>query len=217
MDLDDITMPPGVRALPPGAPAMLPGHAGLRDAVDMRDYVRILIKRRWVISLTALVVFATSALLVYSQPKVYRATAKVQVIQPPPVIPMPGAQQGGQGQGVMPLPTQAKRVASFIVAQKASQRIQEQEQLTISPMEIRKGLSVSIEEPDVLAISVEDTDPDRAVLVANALKDTFIETTADIAKVEARGAKAFLEAQQELVLRELNRLDAEIRRYKQQH
>ncbi|HOJ20786.1 MAG TPA: Wzz/FepE/Etk N-terminal domain-containing protein, partial [Armatimonadota bacterium] len=83
MDLDNTpAQGNGHSSTVPGGPGSGPQPAAWQDpSAALHEYVRILVNRRWSILLCFLGVFLSAAVYVYSQPRIYRATAKVQVVQ----------------------------------------------------------------------------------------------------------------------------------------
>lgn len=180
----------------------------------LQEYVRILVNRRWSILLCFLGVFLSAAAYVYSQPRIYRATAKVQVVQIVQPI-LVSEKRGGAPQ--VSLSTQAKYIRSSLTARTACEMAADKPVAPLTPEEIRRALSVTIEEPDILAISVEHTDPGRAALIANVIQDAYIQQNTALARSETTSAKQFLESQMEVLKQDMQRIEGEIRRFKARH
>ena len=150
----------------------------------------------------------------HSQPRIYRATAKVQVVQIVQPI-LVSEKRGGAPQ--VSLSTQAKYIRSSLTARTACEMAADKPVAPLTPEEIRRALSVTIEEPDILAISVEHTDPGRAALIANVIQDAYIQQNTALARSETTSAKQFLESQMEVLKQDMQRIEGEIRRFKARH
>jgi succinoglycan biosynthesis transport protein ExoP len=199
----------------PGGPGSGPQPAAWQDpSAALHEYVRILVNRRWSILLCFLGVFLSAAVYVYSQPRIYRATAKVQVVQTVQPILL-SEQRSGAPQ--VSLSTQVKYIRSSLTARTACEMAGKKAVPPLTPEEIRHALSVTIEEPDILAISVEHTDPERAALIANVVQDAYIHQNTALARAETTSAKQFLETQMEVVKQDMQRIEAQIRRFKARH
>ncbi|HEX2998744.1 MAG TPA: Wzz/FepE/Etk N-terminal domain-containing protein, partial [Armatimonadota bacterium] len=196
----------------------LPGPGGPQfyyeepPQVDLRDYLRIFLKRRRIILLVFAGVVASALAYTITAPRIYQATAKVQVLQPQQsgmlVVPIADQQKPEDS-----LKTQAKIVQSSIVAEQTAQRLQTDHHVNISPQEIMGSVKVAIEDPDVLAISAVNRDPARAAKIANAVQDTYIGHNTSLARAEASNARAFLEQQLPRVESELKRAEDAVSEY----
>ena len=195
--------------------------------------------------MTFLSVFGAATAYVYTQPRIYRATAKVRIAQPrAPIILDPGAARAPSQPAQTSLGTEAKSVASIITARAAAEILRNPERLReivhadqpgaanlslaidslrasgnmdITPEAICASIQVGIEDPDVLAISVEQQDPYRAMLIANAVQKAYLEENRKYATTEATSASNFLERQVVSLKSEFDRLDRSIRRFKAVH
>lgn len=206
--------------------------------VELRDYLRMMLKRRRLIALVFACVFGAACFYVLTAPRVYRATAKVQVLQPqapPTMMLLSEASRTPQAS----LKTQAKIIQSSIIAGRTSsylaaiagrdaaalssgdkllaQYLTALGNPSIPAGEIASGLKVSIEEPDVLAISVESSDPKRAALLANAVQSAYIQDNEDRSGAEAMRVLTFLNEQLPRVEKELKDAEAEIKSFKRRY
>lgn len=199
-----------------------PGPAASADdwdepQVELRHYLRILVRRHRVILLALVTVVATAAFQVFTTAPVYRATAKVRVQQPPPSPLTVLLGDSNRREDVSPLETQAKVVQSSILAEQTAKLLAAEGCQGVSAGEVMGSLHVAVEKPDVIAISVEHTDPDRAMVIANAVQQTYIEEDKANARAEASSILHFLEKQLPEAESELRAAEAAVKRYKARH
>jgi polysaccharide biosynthesis transport protein len=132
--------------------------------LELRDYLRVLQRRKWTVVLVAALVVAASVVASLSQTPVYRATAEVllqprtteSIFDPSVVQNLTGGKQA---------PTEIRVVKSDPVRALVS-------------ADLGSAPSVSVSNPaetDFLLISAESTDPERAATVANAYGRAYVE------------------------------------------
>ncbi len=209
-----------------------PGDAA---GIELPDYWRMITRRRRIILAVFAGVLGAACLYLLVTPRVYQATAKVQVLQPqvpPTMLLLSEASRTPEAS----LKTQAKIIQSSIIANRTSTYLSDlasgkadaargdarllKEQLSalgnpsISAAEISRHLKVGVEEPDVLAISVTSTDPRRAAVIANAVQAAYLQDNEDRAGTESMRVLSFLDEQLPRVEKELRDAEAEIKQFK---
>ena len=183
-----------------------PGDAA---GIELPDYWRMITRRRRIILAVFAGVLGAACLYLLVTPRVYQATAKVQVLQPqvpPTMLLLSEASRTPEAS----LKTQAKIIQSSIIANRTSTYLSDlasgkadaargdarllkeqhpaQGNPTISAAQISRHLKVGVEEPDVLAISVTSTDPRRAAVIANAVQAAYLQDNEDRAGTESMRA-----------------------------
>lgn len=172
------------------------------EDIHLRDYLRILRKRIWVITTAALVVTGAGALYTYSQTPIYQAAAVVQIDPDPPrvigiqeVIPVsfPGAEY---------FSTEHALVKSRVVLQKAiemgnlKQRIPGMANAEDPTLVIRGAVKVEPRRGTRLAeIQYESTDPVLAADIANAIARAYVKNNLDVKLKGTQEAIAWLSEQ----------------------
>ncbi len=186
------------------------GHVTEEPPAGLPQFARVVRKRYRGVLLALLVVPALAAAWVHSQPRQYRATARLQILRSPATA---GATDMRSAPGVA-LNTPAKIARSWALAQKASAHLKSTERATIPPDEISRNLKVSVEEPDVLAISAESGRPDRAALIANAVLDAYVDENHNAAREGVTNTRKFLEEQMPRVMADMKRSEAAIKQFR---
>lgn len=143
-----------------------------QPVADLRQYVRILWSRKWLIAI--ILVFAGGSTWMWSarQPTLYVAEAEVLVLplQDPLVSPVPG------GANLSPnLETEARIVDSTKVASRVVASLGP----AASVDALLRNLEVEpVPNSDILSISYSDQDPDTAAAAADAFADAYVQQRA---------------------------------------
>lgn len=132
--------------------------------MELREYWRILVQRGWIIVLVAALAAASAYTWSARQTPVYRASVLMNVA--------PGRLDYGQGQTIKQvMGNYALRIRSTGVAQ----RVVDSQKLDMSPGALRDKIAVNaIEESYTMQIDVDDSDPEVAIGIANAVADVFL-------------------------------------------
>lgn len=188
MDMERTSLPARGPMPPAGylpGPAV-PSHEEWEEPrLTIHDYLRILFKRRLMATIVFVGIVGAAGTYVVVAPRVYRATAQVRILQPKPTALLPSPILDVVRTPEASLKTESKFVQSSLTAETAARYLQVHGHLQITPREIKKRLKVTIQEPDVLAISVEHTDPEKAALIANAVQNAYMERNLSMAQAEA--------------------------------
>lgn len=229
----------GYLPLPPVGPAAPPPVTA-----DPRFYLRMLRKRGWVVVLFVVVAVSAAAVYVSTQPRVYRATAYVQVLQPAQVLVLSSS---GKPQMQRAMSTEAKNISSSITAAKACEILRRskesavgtappagsagtgqssagasdaapaEDEREVTTPEILSSLSVTVENPDILRVSIENESADRAKRIADAVVDAYLERSREAASEEAAKGEEFLLRQMEALKHDMERIEADTRKFKTSH
>lgn len=196
--------------------ATLPTEAA--SSLELRDYLMVIRKRRWLIFYLAATVFAIGAMVTFSSPKIYEASTLVAIRQQPSgilLLPTPqGQPQTGQG---ISMETQRLLVTSKEVVSQAAEKLREQK-IGVSEGEIAGSLSSSVEKAgDVIRISAKHTNPQYAHAIANAVAEAFVEINRLMAAQQARTERQLIDQRVAELESELAQTEEEIRRFKEEH
>jgi tyrosine-protein kinase len=145
-----------------------PMYPPIGDAVDLREYVRVLRKRIWVIVVGTLLCVGLAAAFVLTSTPIYRAHATV-LLKPTGV----NLSQVSAGWDKLISPdTEAAVVTSLPVAQAAGSTLKP----AGDPSALLKNVSVSVS-PDSQTLDIFYTSPDpkRAAALANAFAGAYLE------------------------------------------
>ena len=141
-----------------------------RTQFDLRDYVAVLRRQRWVILLVLVVVVGVGMGLALLQTPIYRATAELAI--------EPASSSQGDDTlvrvlfGETELETQLRIVSSGEVVTATRERLG----LSSSPEQIQRGLDVElVEDTRVLLVHFRDPDPSRAARIAQGVAHTYLE------------------------------------------
>ena len=139
--------------------------------MELRDYLRIFWRRRWLIALTIAVAGGSALWFSSRQPPEYVAKAKV-FIGPRSVA------QGDVGAALEELSFSREFIASYselLKSRPLAERVVEKEGLPFAPSDLVERIKTQIV-PDtrIIEVSFSDTDPDRAERTANALVEVFV-------------------------------------------
>lgn len=139
---------------------------------DLRDYARVLLKRRWVIVPTFLLAVGAAALVTTRTDQIYEAQATMFVGQRQIAV-----EQLSEGVALTQLSQQLVRsyaqvVTSRSIARAAVTRFD----LRLAPSAIAGSLRVQpIADTQVIALAFRSTDPALAQRVVNAVAETFVD------------------------------------------
>jgi len=132
-------------------------------SMDLRDYVRVLKRRKLTIALTAVAIVGGALALSFAQTPVYAATTKV-LVAPRLAEELAGAETGGN--------TASRGIETEIeVLRSRATRVAAREELGHAPT-----VSISaVGATQVVAINARSTDPERAADDANGYAESYIE------------------------------------------
>jgi capsular exopolysaccharide synthesis family protein len=139
--------------------------------MEIKQYIAILRRWAWLIVLGAVVSGAAAYIVSTNQDPVYRATARYLIDE------APGSSVGNEYSQIL----FAQRLAqTYVQVMKTTPILQETAERLDLPPNIARQLSnmVTVSAPpdtQILVVSVEDTDPRRAALIANTLGEAFID------------------------------------------
>ena len=211
-------MTPEPRPQPNGAAPQPPLG---EEPVDVRLYWAVLLKRKWVIALAFVAVLAASALYTLRQPRVYSASATLVIELEAPEVLGDGVRSpvdmgvGWYSQNTKEFfETQFKIIRSRQLAERVAEQLGLGHDLAFlglqaAPAEQDRGSWVReaagiiqsrlfvdpVKDSRVVSVRFEDSDPDRAALVANAVAQAYIELNLERHTEGSKDASTWLNAQ----------------------
>jgi len=145
--------------------------------VNLRDYLRIMLKHVWVIIVFFVVVVVAVAVHTFRQPEIYRATARINIRREIPELSQLQSLWNFYSTQQEYMETQYKIIASKKVARKAYERLRlgdpEKEEGAVTSFQ--KGIVVEpVKDTFLVDVSYEGTDPDKAARYVNTIVDVYI-------------------------------------------
>lgn len=133
--------------------------------MQLRDYLRIIAKRGWIIALLAVITTASALVFSYIQTPVYRSTIYLNV--------WPARLDWGLQQVITNL---MRNYAGQITSRQTATEVINRLQLDITPDDLRAKLTVDpIEEDSLIQIDADDYDPLIARDIAQTTAEVFVE------------------------------------------
>ena len=184
------------------------------EGIDLRRVLGILGKWRWlIVVLTGVSVLTAAFLSEFVLPKVYQATATLDVSYAAPSQNQAGSTQNQQGlqgviQSVATLPqntleTYQWQVSNPVVLQATAQALQAKG-ISLSTTQLAKMIKASVvTNTNLINVSVQDTSPQVAATVANALTGAYLQTVQQQDHQKLSQAVSFLQDQAASVQQQL--------------
>ncbi|HBY94076.1 MAG: Wzz/FepE/Etk N-terminal domain-containing protein [Ardenticatenaceae bacterium] len=136
--------------------------------MELREYWRIIVRRGWIVVLMAVIAAGSAYAWSMRQTPVYRASVLINVT--------PGRLDWGLQQTVKQV---MRNYAQQIKSTPMAQRVVDSQKLDISPGSLRDKITVSpIEENLTMQLDAQDSDPEVAIGIANAVAEQFVDDIA---------------------------------------
>jgi capsular polysaccharide biosynthesis protein len=171
------------RTMPRGGTQASATYAEVQRYLSLRDVLRILWRRLWIIVLVAFVLVGTAVGVSLSQTPVYEASATVRV----------GLGQGLDAQANLSNTISGLQVLTHEIAATGLTRsvsdevIQRAGQQGVSSQDLRKNLTVEqLPETRLLRFSYKDTDSVRAQEVVNHVADVYAEKIPEMTEISPK-------------------------------
>ena len=191
--------------------------------IRLSDYLNIIIRFKWIVATTFIVIFIGSFIYTAKAPRIYKATSKVLLEE------KMGSNLifNSMGNNDSSINNQIQILQSFPVLKIANQILSGHEDYKSFPISQMEGLPESYfsgnleidteRETDILIISFESTNPLEAKEAANAAAYALLQQDTDYARIEFRKAREFLANQLDEHDRRLRSTEEELRNYKIEH
>lgn len=154
---------------------------------DIRRYAQIFLHWAWLWVLSAVLFGAITFLVSVRQPKIYKASATALIDQP---------QVASDYTGILSDERSALTYSQLMIQRPILEGVIEDLGLSLSVDDLGKSLTVQvIPDTQLLEISVEDTDPQRASQIVNTIGLVFAEENEELQASRYRETKNSLETQ----------------------
>lgn len=134
--------------------------------MQIGDYIKIFLKRWWIIAMVIAVALASGYGFSKLQPRVYQASVKL--------LAEPSKPDYGLDLFIQ------SRLSSYqqlLSTREIAQKVIDQNKLDILPEQLLSNINVKpIPDQSIVEVTVDDLDPQRAQLIANSLADVFVQT-----------------------------------------
>ena len=177
------------------------------DEIYLGDYLRVLLKYRWMIFLICIFAVVATAIVSLVQPKIYSATASV--VPPIEMLQRESGLAGGLGLGNSSLISKAlgtggiaELYVGILQSRAVADAIIDRFDLmkAYGPLKYRMvarnmlgaNTTVRVSDEGIVTITVEDTDPDRAAAIANAYVDELDRRNKRLYAGQATSKRVFL-------------------------
>ena len=175
------------------------------DTLDLRDYLAVIRRRKWVILLTVVVVVGVALGVTYTQTPQYRSTVRVIVQSTSGNSSNDVVNQIVFGQ--QELETQKELVTSQPVASKAAEALGNGAQ----PDQLLKHVHVTlVQNTQILEIQATSTDAKRAADVASAFANAYIDYRGDQALEQLLRANKALQQRADDTRQRLNDIESQL-------
>lgn len=169
---------------------------GLRR-FDIRDYLRILTKRKWFILMVAVAATIIGGTVAQSYPRSYRAATTVLIRRQAKPAVWIGDRASPATQPLdLALETQTRLATSSSCAERAAEALANRSDgtaLQVTPSEILASVEARAYEPDQIRIVANSREEDKALAFANEMATAFEMESLELRRDEARAAREFLE------------------------
>ena len=187
------------------------------DEMDLRQYLQVLWKRRWVIIATTAVAAVAAVVLARASTPVYEATTTLLIVAADQPVSLSGAAGEILGLGRPSVQNFVELLRSRTVMARALQQlawpdVDPQEDL---PSYMQAVTVQPVQGTEHIRVRVRLTDPARAQALANALVEQFAAFNREMNRRETQAALAFIEEQLGQVSRRLQASEDALMRYKQ--
>lgn len=190
--------------------------------VTLRDYIDLLLRRKWTVLFAFVVIFAASVYYNFSQPPVYESVSTFIIESNEPMIPMMTGVK--MSEPARPFEFYNAVVTSRIFREMAAQRIMESladsAGISISHQEavtlLKSNLTVTNPEySDFVELHAKANDPQVAYILAMVSSQTLKRRCQDIDKEESINIVNFVSAQKEKALDELETVEKSLQAFKE--
>lgn len=173
--------------------------------MDIRQYLRVLKRRGWFIIFCAVVAGVAAYFISSSLTPVYRATSRYLIDQ------APGSASSNEYSQLLTEQILAQTYVEIATTRPVLEETIERLDLPFSTGKLRSMISVNAPaDRQIMAISVEDTDPDRAAAIANTIGDVFIEQTQERDSLRYAEPISNWQERMDVIKADINGLEIEI-------
>jgi len=174
--------------------------------MNAEDYIRIIIKRRWIIVQVFLIVLLVVIIGTFIQTPVYLTAAKVIIKQPKMQVSIISTYQVDWN-------TRKSVLLSYSTLEEVIKdlKLKDKNGELLDPGVLRKKIRLT-EDKNVLAIIVESEDPVEAQEVANSLTGKFKKIELELSHSEIITGRKFIERQLKIIRRQMAQYEGPVRK-----
>lgn len=170
-----------------------------RTQKSFRDHFEVIIRRRWFLIIPLAGILFVSLAVCFFIPSIYEAHATLRINDPkmiPPIVEEERAPEPkNQVDALYKESTSWPRLVALIGEFKMADPSLSQPQLEALIADLRKRISVTVKDRNVIDISFQDSRAETAQKVANSIAHSFISDSTRSKKEEAKNAIAFINEQ----------------------
>lgn len=189
--------------------------------MEIRDYLVIFLKRKWLILEVFLSVFIIGTITTFSRPKVYEARAAIMIQKEPTIIaasPTQEKQSSGLGSPEISLETHCLFLTSRRLANLTAEALKEKN-ITITPSEIVESLRASVDNKaeGVIIISAKHRDPVWAKEICNATAIRYRAFNQNLSQSKDQSTGDYIAQELKNVQKSLNKIEDQLREFKERN
>lgn len=155
------------------------GKTMTEETFEIQHYLKVMSKYKWLIVLGAFACLTSAFIITAKIPPVYETSIQLLVSQKQAVFY--GSSSGDAYQATLLNERLAKTFSRMLESRSTAEKVIERLDLPISPVElVHKVKAEPIRDMQLIKVIVQDRDPVRAQLIANALGEIFPKTIEDI-------------------------------------
>jgi len=200
--------------------------------VDLRDYIKVILKRKRLILTVFLVAVITTAVVSLLMPEVYQATTSIMIIPSrlptalsPTQISLDVERATARGEPITPaptisIPTHQVLLKSSLVLEGIIDRLKLTDHLGkgITPDDLKERLNIEeVKGANILRLKVEESQPKIAKEVANTWAEEYLKHSHEFILGEVRGTGDFVVSQFEIARENLIQSEEMIKDFKDRH
>lgn len=175
------------------------------DTLDLRDYLAVLRRRRWIVIQTLLVVFAVALAVTFVQTPRYESS--VQLVIEPTMGAGTDSMLNQLVFGQRELQTQKELVTSELVAEKVIEALD----LQVGPDQLVEQVNVELlRDTEILTIRATSTDPEAAAAIAQQFAVSYLDFRQDQALEQVLRASEALQEREDETRDRLREIEREL-------
>lgn len=174
--------------------------------MNAEDYIRIILKRRWIIIQVFLIVLLVVIIGTFIQTPVYQASTRLLIKQPKMQISIVSAYQvdWNTRQSVLRSYSTLKEVIEEL-------KLKDKNGAPLDPGQLGRRIRFSVEN-NILSIIVESENPVEASKVANSLANKFKKIELELSHSELISGRKFIERQLKIIRRQMAQYEGPVRK-----
>ncbi|MHC4780788.1 MAG: GumC family protein, partial [Planctomycetota bacterium] len=186
--------------------------------VNLRDYLRIVIKHVWVIIVFFVVVVVAVAVHTFRQPKIYRATSRINIRREVPELSQLQTLWNFYSTQQEYMETQYKIIASRKIAKKAFIKLKLGESTPDAVEGFRKGIVVEpVKDTFLVDVSFDGPDPAAVARYVNEIVSVYIDSHNLEKASQSMEAEDTIAKEMPNIIENLNKAERELREFQEKN